>query len=159
MLSCKTGLHIISAINGVAFSYQHVCNIMVKKSFSNQQVEQHFYKIMAKLRFAKLFTTAVAPPPGVVFSVSPPALSSPHFPIASLSWSQWARSCSRSRSTLASLRPRLSSGWEWTMLCRAAAALALAALLPRVLPSNPGSLSLPWRSCISSGRQPGGKKS
>lgn len=73
----------------------------------------------------------------------------------SLSWSQWARICSRNLSTLASLRPRLSSGWEWTMLCRAAAALSLAALLPLVLPSNPESLSLPCNNWISKGRQPG----
>ena len=97
-----------------------------------------------------------APPPGVVFSAF--SLSSPsHSPIVSRSWSQCALSCSRSRSTLASLRPRLSSGCECTMLCSAAAARALAALLPRVLPSNPGSLSLPCSSCMSSGRQPAGR--
>lgn len=72
----------------------------------------------------------------------------------SLSWSQWARICSRNLSTLASLLPRLSSGWEWTMLCRAAAALSLAALLPLVLPSNPESLSLPCNNWINKGRQP-----
>lgn len=40
------------------------------------------------------------------------------------------------------------------MLCRAAAALSLAALLPLVLPSNPESLSLPCNNWISKGRQP-----
>ena len=71
-------------------------------------------------------------------------------------WSQWARICSKSRRVLASRRPRLSSGLECTMLCRAAEALALAAALPRVLPRRPESLSLPCRSWISRGRQPGG---
>lgn len=40
------------------------------------------------------------------------------------------------------------------MLCRAAAALSLAALLPLVLPSNPESLSLPCNNWINKGRQP-----
>ena len=71
-------------------------------------------------------------------------------------WSQWARICSNSRRVLASRRPRLSSGLECTMLCRAAEARALAAALPRVLPRRPESLSLPCRSWISRGRQPGG---
>ena len=71
-------------------------------------------------------------------------------------WSQWARICSKSRRVLASRRPRLSSGLECTMLCRAAEALALAAALPRVLPRRPESLSLPCRSWISRGRQPEG---
>ena len=100
----------------------------------------------------------IVTPPGVVLPAFPSPLSSPsHSPIVSRSWSQCALSCSRSRSTLASLRPRLSSGCECTMLCSAAAARALAALLPRVLPSNPGSLSLPCSSCMSSGRQPAGR--
>ncbi|TNN48991.1 hypothetical protein EYF80_040818 [Liparis tanakae] len=57
-------------------------------------------------------------------------------------------------STLISLRPRLSSGWLWTMLCNAADARARASLLPRELPSNRESLSLPCSSWMSSGRQP-----
>lgn len=51
--------------------------------------------------------------------------------------------CSRSRSTLASLRPLLSSGWEWTRLWRALAALCLV-----------WRLSSPCSSCTKRGRQP-----
>lgn len=86
-----------------------------------------------------------------------PSSSSSISSVISRSWSQWARICSSSRRTLASRRPRLSSGWEWTMLWRAAAALARAALLPLVLPSNPESLSLPWRSWTRRGRHPATK--
>ncbi len=71
----------------------------------------------------------------------------------SRSWSQCALICSNSRSTLASRRPRLSSGCEWTMLWRAAAARARAPLRPRVLPRTE-SLSLPCNNWISSGKHP-----
>ena len=104
-------------------------------------------KIVNKFKeISNMYLTCTPPPSGLACSSSLPESES-------LNELQYSRICSSSLSTLASRLPRLSSGWEWTMLWSAWLALRRVSREGRLFSVMP-SLSSPCNNSIRRGRQP-----